>query len=317
MGGIEWLEFGGQFFINSINCENNSNLENSKNLIISISSLTSSPPTLPSVVCLDITRDWCNRRDCPDTHFAIDARETTDSSLGLCSYMNLCLNSSCRFVHLDCYPPTPPLPRPFPPGDDSQWINCDVRSVDLSRFSGLVSTVLIDPPWDIHMALPYGTMTDDEMRTLPVHLTGADLVFVWCTSRTLEVARDCLRGWGYTRAEEIVWVKVNQVWGTTRSGRTGHWFNHNKEHCLVGLRPGAVIPRRMFDSDVIVAEVRETSRKPDELYELIDRLTAGDAKRRRLELFGRRHNIRPGWITLGNQLGDTRILDSELINRFD
>lgn len=25
-----------------------------------------------------------------------------------------------------------------------------------------------DPPWDIHMDLPYGTMKDDEMRALPV-----------------------------------------------------------------------------------------------------------------------------------------------------
>jgi N6-adenosine-specific RNA methylase IME4 len=27
---------------------------------------------------------------------------------------------------------------------------------------------MADPPWDIHMELPYGTMSDDEMRRLPI-----------------------------------------------------------------------------------------------------------------------------------------------------
>jgi len=53
--------------------------------------------------------------------------------------------------------------------------------------------------------------------------------------------------------------------------------------------------------DVVVSEVRETSRKPDEAYGLIERMCPG---RRKIEIFGRRHNIRPGWLwlTLGNQL---------------
>ena len=27
---------------------------------------------------------------------------------------------------------------------------------------------MADPPWDIHMDLPYGTLEDDEMRKLPI-----------------------------------------------------------------------------------------------------------------------------------------------------
>lgn len=75
-------------------------------------------------------------------------------------------------------------------------------------------------------------------------------------------------------------------------------------------------PRRIADTQVILAEVRETSRKPDELYDMIERLfypvlRAGsepneihekeDANVRMVELFGREHNKRPGWLTLGNQ----------------
>lgn len=46
------------------------------------------------------------------------------------------------------------------------------------------------------------------------------------------------------------------------------------------------------------ADRSETSRKPDEVYGVIERLAPHG---RKLELFGRKHNIRPGWLTLGNQ----------------
>ena len=82
------------------------------------------------------------------------------------------------------------------------------------------------------------------------------------------------------------------------SGRTGHWINHGKEHCLVGLK-GSKKLNRGIDCDVIVAEVRATSHKPDEIYGIIERLSPGT---RKIELFGRPHNVQPNWVTLGNQL---------------
>ena len=33
---------------------------------------------------------------------------------------------------------------------------------------GKFTVIMADPPWDIHMELPYGTMTDDEMRNMGV-----------------------------------------------------------------------------------------------------------------------------------------------------
>jgi mRNA (2'-O-methyladenosine-N6-)-methyltransferase len=49
---------------------------------------------------------------------------------------------------------------------------------------------------------------------------------------------------------------------------------------------------RGLDTDVIVSEVRETSRKPDEVYGLIERMCPGG---RKVEIFGRKHNTRPGY----------------------
>ena len=37
----------------------------------------------------------------------------------------------------------------------------------------------------------------------------------------------------YDRVDELIWVKTNQLQRIIRTGRTGHWFNHGKEHCLV------------------------------------------------------------------------------------
>ena len=53
----------------------------------------------------------------------------------------------------------------------------------------------------------------------------------------------------------------------------------------------------LFISINILYKVRETSRKPDEIYSLIERMHPGGKK---IELFGRPHNCRPGWLTLGN-----------------
>ncbi len=49
----------------------------------------------------------------------------------------------------------------------SQWDQCDLRNLDLSVL-GKFAVLMADPPWDIHMELPYGTMSDDEMRRLPI-----------------------------------------------------------------------------------------------------------------------------------------------------
>lgn len=202
-----------------------------------------------------------------------------------------------------------------------QWINCDLRRFDYSVL-GKFHVIMADPPWDIHMSLPYGTMTDDEMRAMPIPtLQDEGLLFLWVTGRAMEVGRECLRVWGYTRVDEVVWVKTNQLQRVIRTGRTGHWLNHTKEHMLVGIKTitdasGALkFPswvNRGLDTDVIVSEVRETSRKPDEVYGLIERMCPGG---RKVEIFGRKHNTRPGWLTLGNQLGPDQIYEEDLAAR--
>ncbi|GFR59785.1 N6-adenosine-methyltransferase subunit [Elysia marginata] len=197
----------------------------------------------------------------------------------------------------------------FPP----QWIQCDLRYFDMSTL-GKCAVVMADPPWDIHMELPYGTMGDNEMRRLNIPgLQDEGFIFLWVTGRAMELGRECLELWGYKRVDEIIWVKTNQLQRIIRTGRTGHWINHGKEHCLVGVKGNPKGVNRGMDCDVIVAEVRATSHKPDEIYGIIERLSPGT---RKVELFGRPHNVQPNWITLGNQLEGVHLKDPDIVKLF-
>jgi len=199
----------------------------------------------------------------------------------------------------------------------AQWLNVDLRNIDLNIF-GKYDIIHADPPWDIHMDLPYGTMRDEEMKKLEIEkLSDCGFIFLWVTGRAMELARECLEKWGYTRIDEIVWLKISNDYKLIRTGRTGHWLNHSKEHCLIGMK-GDVLNNEKFlwklDCDVIVSEVRETSRKPDEIYEIMERCCPGG---RKIELFGRAHNRRSSFMTLGNQLPSNFVVEHQVINRWN
>lgn len=94
-----------------------------------------------------------------------------------------------------------------------------------------------------------------------------------------------------------MWIKTNSLGKIIWTGRTGHWLNHSKEHCLIGVKGDTSRINWNIDTDVLVGEVWETSWKPDEIYSLIERCCVGG---RKVELFARPHNRRPGWLSLGN-----------------
>lgn len=304
------------------------------------------------IICPHLTKKICQKhnKECDKVHFKKIISEHTDVSLGDCSYLDTCRHiETCKFVHYavdkdDQIEDDEEEQQQRQGGEEMnkdklqnsskdsknlllcssvsinetvyapQWIRCDLRNFDLSIFNEYVSVVMADPPWDIHMDLPYGTMTDHEMKHLPVQLIQDEgMIFLWVTGRAMELARECLQIWGYKRVEEILWVKTNHLQRIIRTGRTGHWLNHSKEHCLVGIK-GNPIVNRNIDCNVIVSEVRETSRKPDEIYAIIERLCPFNLK---IELFGRPHNCRNNWITLGNQLNGVVLHHPQIKERYN
>src|ERR1700743_787690 len=104
------------------------------------------------------------------------------------------------------------------------------------------------------------------MRNLNIKSLQDDgFIFLWVTGRAMELGRECLQIWGYERVEEIVWIKTNQLQRIIRTGRTGHWLNHSKEHCLVGIKGNPVL-NRYLDCDVITAEVKNCSSEISSIF---------------------------------------------------
>jgi len=171
-------------------------------------------------------------------------------------------------------------------------------------FPSKFDAILIDPPFS-------DTFTWDTLLSLPISSLGADPSFIWLwvgsgAGDGLERGREVLAKWGYRRCEDIVWIKTNQsnVRGPGCDPPTTSLLTRTKEHCLMGIR-GTV--RRSTDSwfvhcnidtDVIVWEgdSNDPSRKPPEMYTLIENFCLGT---RRLELFGKPHSLRKGWVTVG------------------
>ena len=284
---------------------------------------------------------------CNFIHVIEALRARTDRRLGDCPFLVQCQKPTCRRVHYEIDPedknklvdkqiqltstisaeensatsaPGRLLSQPSSStgamDQPKQWINCDIRTLDVSVL-GQFNVIMMDPPWRINMQLPYSTMNDEEMLNLNIGpLQSHGICCVWVVTRAIDLGRRCLARWGYREAGELLWVKVDQLNRLRRAGRTGPFLNHACEHCIIGVK-GPLPQYRNIDCDVIIAPARETSWKPDEVYGILERLVpAGAGKNvRRLEIFGRPHNTRNGWLTIGNQLEGVHVEEKELRDR--
>jgi N6-adenosine-specific RNA methylase IME4 len=185
---------------------------------------------------------------------------------------------------------------------------------DLLKFAGdrRFSTVLADPPWrftnrtgkmapEHHRLSRYGTLALDEIAGLPVSRVAADRahLYLWVPNALLAEGLRVMAAWGFTYKANLVWHKVRKDKGSDGRG-VGFYFRNVTELILFGIRgkgmrtlaPG----RRQVNH--IATRKREHSRKPDELYPIIEACSPGP----HLELFGR--GTRKGWETWGNQADD-------------
>ena len=167
--------------------------------------------------------------------------------------------------------------------------------------------ILIDPPWQFKAysgaALPqraegahYGMMDLDALKGLPVaaeYAAADSCMFMWVVDSHLDQGLELIKEWGFTfKTIAFVWVKTTKD-GNPRMG-TGLWTRKMSEICLLATRGK---PKRMSGGvrQVIMAQRREHSRKPDEIYERIEQLVEGPY----LEMFARQS--RPGWDAWGNE----------------
>jgi N6-adenosine-specific RNA methylase IME4 len=170
-------------------------------------------------------------------------------------------------------------------------------------------TVLADPPWRFqnrtgkvapeHRRLNrYGTMTLDEIMALPVANVLADRahLYLWVPNALLLEGLKVLEAWGFEYKSNIVWHKVRKDGGPDGRG-VGFYFRNTTELVLFGVRgknARTLAPGRR-QVNILKTQKREHSRKPDEMYSIIESCSRGPF----LELFAR--GSRPGWTTWGNQ----------------
>ena len=167
------------------------------------------------------------------------------------------------------------------------------------------SVVLFDPPWGIAgsnpsrgLAIPYETMSAKAIANLDFSgLQDNGFAFVWVANSTFEEGIHMLRNNGYRPVEIVVWSKVTESRAPANSG--GLVMQHTKELCLVGQKGRNLRYRKGIVHDLIVATVRESGRKPDELYQVIEQLVPGGVY---VEIFARIHNLRSGWHSVGLEL---------------
>ena len=180
---------------------------------------------------------------------------------------------------------------------------------EFDGLEGSFSTILIDPPWRFqnktgkvapeHKRLHrYRTMTFDEIASLPVsrYALPESHLYLWCPNALLREGLDIMQAWGFTYKTNIVWYKIRKDGGPDGRG-VGFYFRNVTELVLFGVRGRmrTLAPGRS-QVNVVAKRKREHSRKPDELYEIIERCSPGPY----LELFAR--DRMPGWTQWGDQV---------------
>lgn len=179
----------------------------------------------------------------------------------------------------------------------------------LAGVIGTYSTILADPPWRFqnrtgkiapeHKRLKrYDTMSTPEICALPVlsHAAARSHLYLWVPNALLADGLAVMKAWGFQYKGNLVWYKTRKDGGPDGRG-VGFYFRNVTELLLFGtrgrlrtLKPGRT------QVNLITSRKQEHSRKPDEIYGVIESCSPGPY----LELFARFK--RPDWIQWGNEL---------------
>jgi len=183
--------------------------------------------------------------------------------------------------------------------DDSDLIN-------IGRFG----TILADPPWLFqnrtgkvapeHKRLyRYQTMTNEEIAKMPIGQVSLpeSHLYLWVPNALVLTGLEVMQSWGFTYKTNLVWYKVRKDGGPDRRG-VGFYFRNVTELVLFGVRGNLrTLPPGRRQENILISQKREHSRKPDELYPIIEACSPGPY----LELFARTQRV--GWQTWGNEVG--------------
>jgi|SRR5579871_1138808 len=190
------------------------------------------------------------------------------------------------------------------------WGIEDLRAVTGRR---RVGTVLADPPWrfqnktgkvapEHHRLMRYPTMHLDDISSLPIKSLTNDTahLYLWCPNALLPDGLAVMEAWGFSYKSNLVWHKVRKDGGSDGRG-VGFYFRNVTELVLFGVKGknARTLDAGRSQVNLLATRKREHSRKPDELYDIIESCSSGPY----LELFAR--GTRKRWLTWGNQADDS------------
>ena len=173
--------------------------------------------------------------------------------------------------------------------------------------------VLADPPWQFinrtgkvapeHRRLSrYGTMDADLICSLPVAEIVAPVshLYLWVPNALLPEGLRVMSAWGFQYKSNIIWRKIRKDGGSDGRG-VGFYFRNVTEMVLFGVRGknARTLQPGRTQVNYLESRKREHSRKPDEIYPIIEACSPGP----RIELFAR--GTRRGWVVWGNEAQDS------------
>ena len=173
---------------------------------------------------------------------------------------------------------------------------------------GKFGTILSDPPWRFqnrsgkmapeHKRLKrYETLSFQEIEELPVAQLALpeSHLYLWVPNALILEGLEVMRRWGFTYKTNMVWYKIRKDGGPDGRG-VGFYFRNVTEMILFGTRGNlrTLKPGRT-QVNIISSRKREHSRKPDELYDILEACSPGPY----LELFAR--FPRKNWSRWGNE----------------
>lgn len=141
-------------------------------------------------------------------------------------------------------------------------------------------------------------MTLEQIMELPVSRVAKaqSHLYLWVPNALLSEDLEVMKRWGFTYKTNLVWYKVRKDGGPDGRG-VGFYFRNVTELVLFGVRGSlrTLQPGRR-QVNIISSCKREHSRKPDELYDIVEACSPGPY----LEMFAR--HCRDGWTAWGNEV---------------
>ena len=171
--------------------------------------------------------------------------------------------------------------------------------------------ILADPPWQFvnrtgkrapeHKRLSrYATLDVEAIAALPVAQISAATahLYLWVPNALLPEGLQVMSAWGFRYKSNLVWHKLRKDGGSDGRG-VGFYFRNVTELVLFGVRgrKARTLQPGRTQVNYLGTRKREHSRKPDELYAIIEACSEGP----RIEMFAR--GGRAGWSVWGDQAG--------------